>query len=285
MPISEAPVIQVSEESACAQVCLDEDLFDEEVAGRLDESVYVYARTHCDGDDRRLALAVARRGFPVWQDAMTFVASDCGGIAAASAAKIEAALVALCPECLAPPARPVLAELTVPLSLSPSVTAPWEGRAGVGVSALVNTRPCCFVAGVVGEISSPISLGDDAWAQIADATTRLGWSVALPAGGAFGGSWDARLAGGLGVGVASAWGVRLAENRTDVAPAALAWLQVGATRPDRMKLAVGVRANLLRVELVTNGGQSAADGSVAEPWVRAEFVLSPVIGGQRRTAQ
>ena len=285
MPMSQAPVVQVSEESACAQVCLDEDLFGEEVAARLDDSVYVFARMHCDGDDRRLALAVARRGWPVWQDAMTFVATDCGGIAAASAAKIEAALAALCPECLAPPARPLLAELTVPVRLSPSVAAPLEGRVGLGVTALVNTRPCCFVAEAGAEISAPVHLGDGAWAQIAGATTRLGWSLDLPALGDTHGVWNASLAGGLGVGVTSAWGLQLAANRADVAPAAIGWFQVGATRHDRMKVAVGVRANLVRVDLVTRDAPGGAAGHVAEPWVRAEVVLSPIIGGERRAAK
>lgn len=138
------------------------------------------------------------------------------------------------------------------------------------------------VAGLSAEVNTPIAVGTEGRAEIVEANARIGWSSVAerpmdPRG------WRPSLAGGLGGGAAVVWGGNLAVNRVALAPAAHVWVGVGVAAWRRAQVTFGLRANLVRLDLVAAGNDGAGgDPHVAESWMRAELAFCPVLVGDDR---
>jgi hypothetical protein len=255
-----------------AEHCLDQDLLREELAvRRIHPSVRVRVTMKRDGDARRLDIEAFRGAdrFPI--PSIPVGPGDCDATVAATASAVESSLREICPACFVGEPAWELRQLAIPVVASVGAGA-WDVRLGAGVASLLRSPlPGAMVIALGGEASAPVPLGDeDAHARIAEAFARVGWaSEGADDEGLF-------LAGGLGGGAATAWGADLPIDRAELAPAAHAWLEGGLTPFRKARVAVGVRANFVQLNLY---GREDVVGTpaFAEPWVRAEVTVAPVI--------
>lgn len=220
-------------------------------------------------DLRRIGLRVVRRE-TVWERAFGPISvGECGAMPALLAASVRAHFIETDP--------PWRVDTLLPVTASFGVTG-WDPdsdelalglwRVGLGPRVELRLPEADLVAGVRVEGGPPFPIGDrEAW---------LGEVVAVTGVGLVGlGTW--RMSAGVGGGAAMAQGLGFVEDHLDAGPVAFGWLDLGNRVAPGLDASLGLRVHAVRPRVVVQRPGDDVLSGVAEPWVRAELTVAPVV--------